>query len=36
VLIIGLLHPVQLVPLNASVSQIVDIATIAAHQAVVR
>ncbi len=35
-LIIGLSHPVQLVPMDASVSQIVDIATIAAHQAVVR
>jgi malate dehydrogenase (oxaloacetate-decarboxylating)(NADP+) len=35
-LIIGLSHPVQLVPMDASVSQIVDIATIAAHQAVTR
>ena len=31
-LIIGMTHPVQLVPMDASVSQIVDIATIAAHQ----
>jgi malate dehydrogenase (oxaloacetate-decarboxylating)(NADP+) len=33
-LIIGMSHAVQLVPMDASVSQIVDIATIAAHQAV--
>jgi malate dehydrogenase (oxaloacetate-decarboxylating)(NADP+) len=32
-LIIGLSHAVQLLPMDASVSQIVDIATIAAHQA---
>lgn len=35
-LIIGLAHAAQLVPMDASVSQIVDIATIAAHQAVVK
>jgi malate dehydrogenase (oxaloacetate-decarboxylating)(NADP+) len=35
-LIIGLTHAVQLVPLDASVSQIVDIATLAAHQTVRR
>jgi malate dehydrogenase (oxaloacetate-decarboxylating)(NADP+) len=35
-LIIGLSHAVQLLPMDASVSQIVDIATIAAHQAVVK
>jgi malate dehydrogenase (oxaloacetate-decarboxylating)(NADP+) len=34
-LLIGLTHPVQLVAMDASVSQIVDIATLAAHQAVV-
>jgi malate dehydrogenase (oxaloacetate-decarboxylating)(NADP+) len=34
-LLIGLTHPVQLVTMDASVSQIVDIATLAAHQAVV-
>ncbi len=33
-LLIGLTHPVQLVTMDASVSQIVDIATLAAHQAV--
>ena len=32
-LLIGLQHAVQLVPMDASVSQIVDIATLAAHQA---
>ena len=32
-LLIGLSHAVQLLPMDASVSQIVDIATIAAHQA---
>ncbi len=35
-LLIGLAHAVQLLPMDASVSQIVDIATIAAHQAVVK
>ncbi len=35
-LIIGLTHAVQLVPMGASVSQIVDIATLAAHQTVRR
>ncbi len=35
-LIIGLTHAVQLVPMDASVSQIVDIATLAAHQTVRR
>ena len=35
-LIIGLTHAAQLLPMDATVSQIVDIATIAAHQAVVR
>jgi malate dehydrogenase (oxaloacetate-decarboxylating)(NADP+) len=35
-LIIGLTHAVQLVPMGASVSQIVDIATLAAHQTVER
>jgi malate dehydrogenase (oxaloacetate-decarboxylating)(NADP+) len=33
-LLIGLQHAVQLIPMDASVSQIVDIATLAAHQAV--
>jgi len=33
-LIIGLTHAVQLVPMDASVSQIVDIATLAAHQTI--
>ena len=33
-LIIGMTHAAQLLPMDASVSQIVDIATIAAHQAV--
>jgi malate dehydrogenase (oxaloacetate-decarboxylating)(NADP+) len=33
-LIIGLTHAAQLVPMDASVSQIVDIATLAAHQTV--
>jgi malate dehydrogenase (oxaloacetate-decarboxylating)(NADP+) len=32
-LLIGLQHAVQLLPMDASVSQIVDIATLAAHQA---
>jgi malate dehydrogenase (oxaloacetate-decarboxylating)(NADP+) len=35
-LIIGMTHAVQLVPMDASVSQIVDIATIVAHQTVKR
>jgi malate dehydrogenase (oxaloacetate-decarboxylating)(NADP+) len=35
-LIIGLTHAVQLVPMDASVSQIVDMATLAAHQTVRR
>ncbi len=35
-LLIGMTHAVQLVPMDASVSQIVDIATIAAHQTVQR
>eukprot|EP01037_Dinobryon_pediforme_P014991 gene14991-15129_t len=35
-LLIGLSHAVQLLPMDASVSHIVDIATIAAHQAVVK
>jgi malate dehydrogenase (oxaloacetate-decarboxylating)(NADP+) len=35
-LIIGLSHAVQLVPMGASVSQIVDVATLAAHQAIAR
>jgi malate dehydrogenase (oxaloacetate-decarboxylating)(NADP+) len=35
-LIIGLSHAAQLLPMDASVSQIVDIATIAAYQAVVK
>jgi malate dehydrogenase (oxaloacetate-decarboxylating)(NADP+) len=34
-LLIGLTHPAQLVAMDASVSQIVDIAILAAHQAVV-
>jgi malate dehydrogenase (oxaloacetate-decarboxylating)(NADP+) len=34
-LLIGLQHAVQVVPMDASVSQIVDLATLAAHQAVV-
>ncbi len=33
-LLIGLTHAVQLVPMDSSVSQILDIATIAAHQAI--
>jgi malate dehydrogenase (oxaloacetate-decarboxylating)(NADP+) len=33
-LLIGLTHPVQLLPMGASVSQIVDMATLAAHQAI--
>ena len=33
-LLIGLQHAVQFVPMDASVSQMVDIATIAAHQAI--
>jgi len=35
-LIIGLEHPAQLVPMDSSVSQLVDIATIAAYQAIVK
>jgi malate dehydrogenase (oxaloacetate-decarboxylating)(NADP+) len=35
-LILGLSHAAQLLPMDASVSQIVDIATIAAHQAVMK
>ena len=35
-LLIGMTHAVQIVPMDASVSQIVDIATIAAHQTVER
>jgi len=35
-LLIGLTHAAQLVPMDASVSQIVDIATLAAHQTVRR
>ncbi len=35
-LILGLSHPAQLLPMDASVSQIVDIATIAAYQSVVK
>ncbi len=35
-LLIGLSHAAQLLPMDASVSQIVDIATIAAHQALVK
>ncbi len=35
-LVIGLSHAAQLVPMGASVSQIVDIATLAAHQTVSR
>ena len=33
-LLIGLTHAVQLIPMESSVSQILDIATIAAHQAI--
>ena len=33
-LLLGLTHPAQIVPLNASVSQIVDLAGLAAYQAV--
>jgi len=33
-LILGLTHAAQLVPMDATVSQIVDIATIAAHQTI--
>ncbi len=33
-LLIGLQHAVQVVPMDASVSQIVDVATLAAHQAI--
>jgi malate dehydrogenase (oxaloacetate-decarboxylating)(NADP+) len=33
-LLIGMTHPAQIVPMDASVSQIVDIACLAAHQAV--
>ena len=35
-LLIGMAHPVQIVPMDASVSQIVDVACIAAYQAVPR
>ena len=35
-LIMGLAHAAQLLPMDASVSQIVDIATLAAHQSVVK
>ncbi|MEI7713531.1 MAG: NADP-dependent malic enzyme [Rhodospirillales bacterium] len=35
-LLIGLEHPAQIVPMDASVSQIVDMACLAAYQAVVR
>ncbi len=35
-LIIGLSHPAQLATMDSSVSQIVDIATIAAHQAILK
>jgi malate dehydrogenase (oxaloacetate-decarboxylating)(NADP+) len=35
-LIIGLTHPAQLATMDSSVSQIVDIATIAAHQAILK
>ena len=35
-LLIGLTHAVQLVKMDSSVSQILDIATLAAHQAIVR
>jgi malate dehydrogenase (oxaloacetate-decarboxylating)(NADP+) len=35
-LVVGLTHAAQLVPMGASVSQIVDIATLAAHQTVVK
>jgi malate dehydrogenase (oxaloacetate-decarboxylating)(NADP+) len=35
-LIVGLSHAAQLLPMDASVSQIVDIATLAAHQSVVK
>ncbi len=33
-LMIGMTHAAQLLPMNASVSQIVDVAAIAAHQTV--
>ncbi len=33
-LLIGLTHPAQILPMGASVSQIVDMATLAAHQAI--
>jgi len=35
-LLIGMERPVQIVPMDASVSQIVDVAGIAAYQAVAR
>jgi malate dehydrogenase (oxaloacetate-decarboxylating)(NADP+) len=35
-LLIGMEHPVQIVTMDASVSQIVDMACLAAYQAVVR
>jgi malate dehydrogenase (oxaloacetate-decarboxylating)(NADP+) len=35
-LLIGLTHPAQIVPMDASVSQIVDVACLAAHQAATR
>ncbi|MBS0560115.1 MAG: NADP-dependent malic enzyme [Proteobacteria bacterium] len=35
-LLIGMTHPAQIVPMDASVSQIVDVACLAAHQAVLR
>ena len=35
-LIIGLTHPAQLATMDSSVSQLVDIATIAAHQAILK
>ena len=35
-LLIGLVHPAQIVPMYASVSQMVDVACLAAHQAAAR
>jgi malate dehydrogenase (oxaloacetate-decarboxylating)(NADP+) len=35
-LLIGMERPVQIVPMDASVSQIVDVACIASYQAVAR
>ncbi|MGH7050785.1 MAG: phosphate acyltransferase, partial [Acetobacteraceae bacterium] len=35
-LLLGLAHPAQIVPLDASVSQIVDLASLAAYQALRR